>query len=172
MINSRHSISVVVPVFNESLFISRLLNQVEKLNFSEVIIVDGNSTDETQKLSEKSFAKLIISDVTQRSYQCNLGAKASKGDYLLFLHADLILPNKFEEIIQNALSKKIELANFKIRFDNNHWFLRLNTYFSRFRSNNFQFGDQGLLIKRSLFEKIGGYNENIRLAEGLFSRAH
>ena len=166
MQNNQLPVSIIIPVYNEALMIENLLHQLSKSNFDEVIIVDGRSTDATVDLIKQYDVHLIIAEIRSRSFQMNLGANSATNDYLLFLHADIVLPEKFRSIIEITVEKKVALANFKIQFDWDHWFLKANAFFSRFRWNCFQFGDQGLLIKTSLFKKIEGYNNQFYLAEG------
>ena len=96
----------------------------------------------------------------------NLGANTATNDYLLFMQANVVLPENFRSTIESTIANKTSLANFKLRFDWDHWFLKANASFCRFSWNSFQFGDQGLLIENSLFNRLGGYNNQVLLAEG------
>ncbi|MEQ8624584.1 MAG: TIGR04283 family arsenosugar biosynthesis glycosyltransferase [Vicingaceae bacterium] len=166
MQNNTLPISIIIPVFNEELVIENILNQVSHLNASEIIIVDGQSTDATVDLIKHYDVQLYVADHRSRSFQMNLGAKAATTPYLFFLHADVKLPENFNSILRKAIEHKVILANFKIQFDWDQWFLKANAFFSRFTWNGFQFGDQGLFIENKLFKQIEGYDNGLPLAEG------
>lgn len=166
MKNDQLPVSIIIPVYNEAKIIEGLLLQLNSLKVTEIIIVDGGSTDDTIAIAKNYTDQIIHSKIRRRSYQMSMGAEKAKGEYLLFLHADVVLPEDVIFLLKSAVSRKIELANFSLRFDWNHWFLNLNAFFSKFKWSWFQFGDQGLFIKNSLFKTIKGYNNQLILAEG------
>ena len=158
-------LSIIIPVLNEEQFLPRLLSQLETIPNSFIIIVDGGSTDQTLSITEKSSARLIRSPKKGRSVQLNAGAQAAKGDYMLFLHADVVLPENFSSCIEAFMKQGGSLANFQLEFDWGHWLLKFSAFFTCFRLNSLQFGDQGLLICSKLFDEIGGYDEAKQLLE-------
>ena len=70
----------------------------------EVIVVDGNSNDNTVPIV-KSLGARVINSSPPRSRQMNRGATKATGDVLLFLHADTQLPEKFDELILHSLKR-------------------------------------------------------------------
>lgn len=105
--------SIIIPSLNEEIALPHLLQNLEDQTFKkfEVIHVDGQSEDNTCQFAKK-FKKLpaytlIISGVRHVSHQRNLGAKVSKGEYLLFIDADTGLPPHFLE----DLAEKLKFTN-------------------------------------------------------------
>ena len=161
-------LSVIIPVFNEAAHIQSTINRLLSNNNAgeiiEIIVVDGGSTDATSKIALKEGA-IIAHSTKGRAAQMNTGAAIAKGDVLYFLHADTKPPANYLSYINDALQQGYELGSFRLRFDVDHWFLRANTWFTRFNINSFRFGDQSLFVKKELFNKVGGFNEKMVVLE-------
>lgn len=162
-------ISIIIPTFNEEkklgATISYLLTADDKEYISEIIIADGGSTDNTIKVAKDFLAKYTLTPGKNRAAQLNAGAAIATGDILFFLHADSIPSKKFLRKISNAIDNHRESGCFRLSFDYNHWFLKANAWFTRFDVNAIRFGDQGLFVTKPVFEKCGGYNENLFIME-------
>ena len=161
-------LSVIIPVFNEAAHIQstihRLLSDNNLKQVIEIIVVDGGSTDGTTAIAKNAGA-LIAQSAKGRAAQMNAGAVIAKGDVLYFLHADTRPPANYLSYINVALQQGYELGCFRLSFDVDHWFLRANTWFTRFNINSFRFGDQSLFVKKVLFNKAGGFNEELIVLE-------
>ncbi|WP_242475372.1 TIGR04283 family arsenosugar biosynthesis glycosyltransferase [Thiohalocapsa halophila] len=93
-----------------------------------------------------------------RGTQCNAGARATTAPVLLFLHDDTQLPPDADRAIASALADQaLGMACFRLRFDHRHPVLALYAWCSRFDSVWTTFGDQGYLIRRALFDAVGGF---------------
>jgi hypothetical protein len=93
-----------------------------------------------------------------RGTQCNAGARAASAGLLLFLHDDTDLPTSAADVIGQAFrDPATEAACFRLSFDHRHPLLSLYAWFSRFDSYLTSFGDQGILIRRTLFDAVGGF---------------
>ncbi len=156
-------ISVILPVFNEAAFIEEtirhLREQDEEGLITEIIVVDGDSSDDTEALAAAAGALVITSPVKGRAAQMNYGAARAKGQVLYFLHADTIPPARFTSDILAAARSGLNAGCFMLRFDMRHWFLRLNCWFTRFNVSAFHYGDASLYVLRTLFEEVGGFSE-------------
>lgn len=152
-------VSVIIPVLGEEETISSALEDlVNNHDPDEIIVVDGGSNDNSCEIANK-HAKLFHSK-PGRAVQMNEGAKYSNGEILLFLHADTKLPREAIQRIRETLScNKINSGRFELNFDVKHPMLQFYAYFTRFHL--FSYGDQGLFIKKELFEKLGGFRENV-----------
>jgi len=93
-----------------------------------------------------------------RGSQCNAGAERATGELLLFLHDDTELPRQAPAVVAAAfVDPKTQVGCFRLDFDHAHWLLASYAFFSRFESALTSFGDQGILIRRSFFDAIGGF---------------
>ena len=157
--------SIIIPTFNEEKTL--LINQKNLIAFklnAEIIIVDGNSGDDTT-----SKAKLIADKVyvisPSRSGQLNKGASHASGDYLIFLHVDTYINERgLGEILD--IDTNFNWGFFKIKLDASQFKYTFLSYCINLRSKIFSYstGDQVLIIKRDLFHEIKGYL-NINLME-------
>jgi rSAM/selenodomain-associated transferase 2 len=163
------TISIIIPVFNEEKTIGSLLhylNNVAEIHvIKEIIVADGQSTDQTVQIAREAGAKVITAKRRGRSRQMNEGAEHASGDYLYFLHADTYPPRSFVSDIQNTLHKGYQAGCFRLHFDNTHLLLRFYGWCTRFDIPAFRFGDQSLFINRKLFKEIDGFREDLIVME-------
>ncbi len=156
------TISVIIPVYNEEPVIESNLHYLHQQNslkqVIEIIVVDGGSSDDTMALAAAGGAKVIPSK-KGRSCQMNAGAAIAQGTILYFLHADTRPPSNFIDHISQALAYGYTMGCFRLQFDEDHWFLKSNAWFTRFNINAFRFGDQSLFVTKAAFQKAGGFNE-------------
>ncbi len=154
-------ISIIVPVYNEVFTINKLIDNLEQFkDCCEIIFVDGGSSDGTNRTIEEKH-RLFYSPKKGRSYQMNYGASLSKGDILLFLHADSFLPSDALSQIHRIIHQGYKVGCFKIRFNSRSIIMKICGFMSnlRVRLRNIAFGDQGIFINRSYFYELGGFAE-------------
>jgi rSAM/selenodomain-associated transferase 2 len=157
-------ISIIIPVVNEENHLKKLLPLLVNSEVKEVIVVDGGSTDNSKQIAEKLGAK-VISSQKSRAKQMNAGAKAATEDILYFVHADSIPPSSFHEDIKSHQDKNIPFGCFRSLFDTKNRFLRINSYFSRYKGMMFRGGGQTLWITKNFFQELDGYDESLKLME-------
>ncbi len=162
-------ISIIIPTFNEAekidATINYLLSGYDKDYIKEIIIADGGSSDDTVRMAESLFARTAIIFHKNRAAQLNAGAAIAKSEILFFLHADSILSAMFTKKIIASVNNNFHSGCFRLLFDHHHWFLKANAWFTRFNVNAIRFGDQGLFVTKSVFDKCGGYNEDLFIME-------
>lgn len=157
----KSAISVIIPVYNEGANISALLEHLSHTKSQcEIIIVDGGSADNTVlQIQQKGFF-VVTSPKKGRANQMNYGAALAKGDILWFLHADSIPPAGALSQIRAVMAKGYDIGCFPIRFDSMNPIMFFYSFLSnnlRARLLNIAFGDQGIFIRKTLFEKLGCY---------------
>jgi rSAM/selenodomain-associated transferase 2 len=146
-------------------------------------VVDGGSTDNSLEIiqnflygrakSRPNYFSTALEETTiallksekGRAKQMNLGAKSSTGSILYFLHADSFPPKQFDQLIINEVQNGHFAGCFKMKFDSNHWWLKLDGWLTQFSWRACRGGDQSQFLTNSLFNKIGGYNENFMVYE-------
>ena len=166
------TLSIIVPTLNEASHLPLLFADLNEWPYDfDLIIVDGGSKDLTISIAEIHGVNVIRSLKKSRGYQLKIGASKAKGDWLLFLHADSRLDsrwvNSLLKIIQNRASKNsVWYFDFKIKKTNLEF--RILEIAVALRSHFLQtpYGDQGLLIHKSLYHLSGGYS-SLRIMEDL-----
>ncbi|GGD21079.1 TIGR04283 family arsenosugar biosynthesis glycosyltransferase [Hyunsoonleella pacifica] len=172
-----NKISIIIPVFNEAEYITNLLNHLIKnaseTHIKEIIVVDGGSSDDTQKVVLNTFPvfeklktniQLVISK-KGRAKQMNKGAKEATGGVLYFLHADSFPPKNFDKYIITEVTKGNNAGCFRMQFDSSHWWLKLAGWLTALPFKASRGGDQSQFITKKLFDDIGGYDERFEIYE-------
>ena len=152
-------ISVIIPTLNEEHNIEKTLQSVLKQEGDyEIYVADGGSTDNTVTLA-KQYASVIKSK-RGRAIQMNAGAQLCTGDILLFLHADTSLPNNaFREIRKRMKDDTVVGGSFYLEFDVDNFILKGISFITHFNFRLFHFGDQGIFVLQSIFQKLNGYKD-------------
>ncbi|GAB3224119.1 TIGR04283 family arsenosugar biosynthesis glycosyltransferase [Hymenobacter seoulensis] len=160
-------LSIIIPTYQEAAGITGLLQQLrrEADDTVELLVADATSPDGTANLARAAGARVVECPNRGRAVQLNQGARAARGQVLYFLHADTVPPAGFLAHITTALETGAGSGCFRLRFDHEHWFLRLNAWFTRFDVDVIRFGDQSLFVKREVFEQAGGYREDLVVME-------
>ena len=154
-------ISVIIPVLNEEKALPATLQRLfSQPGDYEVLAIDGGSSDNTRCLIRADDRIQLHSSSTGRATQMNCGARHAQGEWLLFLHADTLLP----EHALTALAQLPETTlagGFRHRFSGSRWGLRLVSRLHNFRCRCTRvfYGDQALFIRKSLFTELGGFPE-------------
>lgn len=152
-------ISVVIPTLNEEAHLARALEIVQSRNVWEIIVVDGGSSDSSVAIAQ-AFGTTVLQTGKGRALQMNAGADQATGDILLFLHADTLLPKRFDEdIIACLQSSNVSLGAFQLCIDAPGRAYRLIEKCVECRSRMFKrpYGDQAMFLRRKTFDSLGGY---------------
>lgn len=171
------TISLIIPTLNEEKTLGRTLACLPTSDVTETIIVDGGSTDQTMSIV-KSFCASVSTAHTLtappgRARQLNEGAKASRGDILVFLHADTQLPTKANLMIISALEDtRVVGGRFDVRFNSSSaWATIVSTLMNwRSRWSGLATGDQAIFVRRHIFEQLGGFSDIPLMEDIEFSR--
>jgi rSAM/selenodomain-associated transferase 2 len=154
-------LSIIIPTLNEEKWIERTLAKVKECApDAEILVVDGGSSDATVACASKYTR--VISTKRGRGGQLNAGAAATRGDILLFLHADT-LPEAagLHELMQTMQDERILGGAFRMRFDDTSPIYKRiceNVTQRSLRTRSYT-GDQGIFTRRSVFEQLGGHRD-------------
>ena len=154
-------LSIIVPVFNEADSIEAFLVSVREscAERTQIIVVDGGSTDATASLAGPKCDQLVESR-KERAAQMNTGATYANGEIFWFLHADSRLPKHADNLIREALARSgRDWGFFYVRLSGSDVMLRIVERLMNWRSRltGIASGDQGIFVTREMFERIGGF---------------
>ena len=161
----RPDLSIVIPALNaaETLpgTLAALADPHSKSLSTEVVLVDGGSTDATVPLAAAQGVT-VISSPAGRGLQLETGAKAASGPWLLFLHADTRLAPGWIDAardFQGGDRADDKAAVFTLQLNDGDPRARRIERLAAWRARRLglPYGDQGLLISRSFYDRVGGY---------------
>lgn len=150
-------LSVVIPTLNAEPHLGDCLERMKAAD--EILVVDGGSSDGTVALAEKAGARLVVAP-KGRGSQLRAGGKAARGDWILFLHADTLLGRGWRAAVAAHARAHPDLAGcFRFRLADKAWQARAieRGVAARVELLGLPYGDQGLLVPRALYKKVGGY---------------
>ncbi|WP_111732048.1 TIGR04283 family arsenosugar biosynthesis glycosyltransferase [Roseovarius amoyensis] len=172
-------LSVVIPTLNAGQGLARSLSALFEAQETglvhEIVVSDGGSDDDTLALARAAGA-VIVRGAPSRGGQLQRGAAVAGGEWLLFLHADTVLPPDWAGCVQAHLPTG-RPACFRLRFDRGGRAARLVAGWANLRTRllHLPYGDQGLLITRAEYDRAGGFPdiplmEDVALARRLGRR--
>ena len=168
------SVAVIIPTLNEATTLREAIESARCDGLqSEIIIVDGGSSDGTIELGESTGCTVLSTSPAQRARQMNAGARAARADVLLFLHADTQLaPGAVGAICEKMRDPRLVGGAFVRRYDSRSRLLALTCKLAALRNRlwGWHLGDQAMFVRASLFRELGGFAE-VEIFEDLdFSR--
>ncbi|NVO84403.1 TIGR04283 family arsenosugar biosynthesis glycosyltransferase [Hymenobacter terrestris] len=162
-------VSIIIPTFNEGGHIGRLLFHLRAISGPdaavEIVVADGGSLDDTATEATAHGARVVQCPCRGRAAQLNYGAAHARGQILYFLHADSLPPATLLPDLREAVAAGATAGCYRLSFDEPHWFLAANAWFTRFNFNGIRYGDQSLFVQRAVFKQAGGYREQMQLLE-------
>ncbi|MDE2133831.1 MAG: TIGR04283 family arsenosugar biosynthesis glycosyltransferase [Alphaproteobacteria bacterium] len=169
-------LSIIVPTLNEALTIgAQLASLVDfRRRGVEIVLVDGGSSDETERIAHSYSDKVILAP-RGRASQMNAGAAKANGEVLLFLHADTLLPKNADALIEKAFARSPQVwGRFDVCIVPKSPLLTVVAWMMNWRSrlSGIATGDQAMFVRRSAFESVGGFTdiplmEDIALSKAL-----
>lgn len=157
-------LSIIMPVLNEADLLAKTLIVLQPLcrQGHELIVVDGGSSDGTPEVAVE-YAHHILTSEPGRARQMNRGAERAQGDILWFLHADTLASTVDAEALLAVFGHdpKALWGRFDVRLSGERFCFRIIEWLMNRRScwSGIATGDQGLFVRRSVFESLGGYAE-------------
>jgi rSAM/selenodomain-associated transferase 2 len=156
-------LSIVVPTLDEAAGLAAHLGALQPLRARgcEVVVVDGGSRDGTPEIA-RPLADAVVSAPRGRGAQLNAGVRAARGDLLVFLHADTLLPAGAVEAVRAALAGGARgWGRFDVEISGRHPLLRVVARLMSWRSRltGIATGDQAMFVRRDRFDAAGGFSE-------------
>jgi rSAM/selenodomain-associated transferase 2 len=157
-------LSIVIPTLNAERVLGATLEALVAGALSglvsQLVISDGGSGDATVAIADAAGAD-VVTGGAGRGAQLARGAKAARGKWLLFLHADTVLAPNWPERVRRFIDEGDEAraASFRYRLDDPRMRARVVEKVVALRCliAVLPYGDQGLLISRRLYDELGGY---------------
>ncbi len=172
-------ISVIIPTLNEANYlpaaIRRVLAAAHDRSNLELIVIDSGSSDETVACV-KEFPVQVFEkpDFILRKYaSLNWGIEKAKGEILIFLDADTLLPYHFDASVIKTLNKKGVVGGaFEFAFAPVNFQLRVIELINRFRYrlDGIYFGDQAIFCKKNVAYQVGGFPKNELMDAAFFCK--
>lgn len=165
-------LSIIVPTYNEENFLPILLESVASQDYKdvEVIIADNNSTDRTRQIATGFGARLVGGGLPAKGR--NMGAEAAKGEKFLFLDADVVLPNTnfLSKTIHEFDARALDIATCHLQPLSDKKIDKIfHSVYNAYVKNTSFFSAHApgfcIFVRRHIHRNIGGFNEQIKLAE-------
>lgn len=165
-------LSIIIPTLNEEKHLPILLKSIISQNFKdyEIIVADNNSKDKTRDIAKSFNAKIVKGGLPSKAR--NNGAKAAKGNILLFLDSDVRLSkDSLKKSLTQFKKRKLSIALLSIRADTKNVldqtlyhtadkFLKATQFFKALGA-----GCCGIMVKTIIHNKIKGYDESRKYGE-------
>lgn len=172
------TLGVVIPTLNEAQTLPALLADLAAVAVpTDIVVADGGSTDETVAVS-RALGTRVVSALRGRASQMNAGAAGVRGEWLCFLHVDVRMPQPARRAVVDALRAGRDAAVWRLAIDHRGGWARIMEAGARLRDRlgGLPYGDQGLLVRRALFDAVGGFPsvpimEDVALVRALRARA-
>ncbi len=159
------SLSLVIPTFNSGTVLRRTISALNTQGLEalapEIIVVDGGSADGTRELAVSLGAR-VLQAAASRGGQLALGGAEAGGEWVLFLHADTILDESWGQAVAAFVAdpaNQEKAAVFQFALDDADPRARRVERITRWRNRvlGLPYGDQGLLIHRTFYQRLGGF---------------
>ncbi len=164
-------ISVIIPALNEEKYLGKLLKSIKEQGRDdvEVIVADAGSEDKTREIAQQYGCKIVNGGLP--AVGRNSGAKVAKGDILIFADADILFPEDFfEKGLLEFRERKLGVASVLLELEGSYQ-LRMEIFYNIpavLLEKILPHGAMVIIVKREIFNKIGGFDESVRIAEDMY----
>ena len=153
-------VTLIIPVLRDADAVRTLLPQVPATPDVQVIVVDGGDDSRLESVVATHSPTRLRRVAAGRAHQMNAGAAEADGEWLLFLHADSTLPPGWLPALADLDGDAVG-GWFRFALDDAAWQARVieRLVAWRVRLLRLPYGDQGLLVRRRVFQLLGGFRE-------------
>ena len=160
------SLSVLIPALDAEASLPAVLDSLEpglqEGLVMEILLSDGASRDQTSRIARDRGVRVMSSGPANRGRQLATAGAAAAGDWFLFLHADTRLPGTWVQTVRDFIENPENAGmagHFRLALDDAALMARMIEAVANWRSQTFglPYGDQGLLISKSLYGSLGGF---------------
>lgn len=168
-------LSIVIPAYNEEKCLPATLESIGEalrgIASAEVIVVDNESTDATREIAAGFGAKVVAESVRNIARVRNAGAASARGDVLVFIDADtLVPPDLFKRMIELTADEKVIGGGVGVRYEpvpKQAW-LRLYILMFQYIGRLLKWrGGAAQFCRTPAFRELGGYDETIYVGEDI-----
>ena len=166
-------ISIIIPTLNEEEYLPKLLESIRAQRFKdmEIIVADAGSKDRTREIAKNRGCKVVKGGLPGKGR--NEGAKVARGEILFFIDSDATIPpHFFERFLREFNRRKLDVAGCAMKLPGKkkmyRVFEKLYTLYFKATERFYPHATNCIVIKRQLHEKIGGFDETMKLGEDFF----
>lgn len=164
-------ISIIIPALNEEQYLPLLLESIKRQDYKdyEIIVADASSKDKTVDIALGYHCKVVKGGMPAKGK--NEGAKVANGELLFFVDSDIILPNDFLiNATKEFKKRRLDIASSSLIILSHKKFMKflIDLFYNKpaiFLEKTLPHSATGTFIKKTLFEKLHGFDENVKLAE-------
>lgn len=165
-------LSIVIPTYNEEFLLPKLLSSIrdQKYKDVEIIVADAKSKDKTRQIATNYKCRVVEGGLP--AVGRNKGAAVAKGEYILFLDADVVLPDVhfIGRMMEEFLERKLDIATSLIaplstKALDSFFFVFYNSYIYATQKVFPHAHGFCILVRRSFHKRIRGFDERVLLAE-------
>jgi hypothetical protein len=152
------TVTLVIPVLSDAEATSALLAGLAPDPRIEIIVVDGGGDPRLDAILARRKGAILHRTGRGRARQMNAGAASAAGEWLLFLHADSTLPDGWDAAIA-GLGDEVVGGWFRFALDDDAWQARVIERLTNWRAKHLRlpYGDQGVFVRRRVFQALGGF---------------
>lgn len=166
-------LSIIIPTLNEEKYLPLLLAAIKRQSFSdyEIVVSDGKSEDSTISIARDAGCRVVEDEGRSPARQRNMGARVAKGDTILFLDADSLLPDNFlPAAYEEFRNKNLSAAGFYLHFNSPKRVYRCIEPAFRVMSYLGQYFypasvGVGIMAAKNAHDTIKGFDESIYIGE-------